>query len=312
LFWHHRAHAHEGLAWIQRLILDRDGVDPRWRVRGLFWAANLGDFVGSPAWDEWMVRARTLARQLEDEYMIIATTLTAAARRWVPVEQKIAELEEGLQLARRAGEMWWVAYGLNYLAGCLRLHGDIARAEVVQAEAVPLWRELGANMGLSEALFELGMLAFQHGEGERAIELFEEGMAIGRSAGLARAVSYWSMELATVLTYQGHLGRAASYLREAFELHQRMGDLDGPVRCLCVTARLAQRTGRPELAVRLFGAVEDRRPHLPPHSFTFQERCDDWLNELRAALGPIAFDQAWAAGRTLTHQQAVDVALAEM
>jgi hypothetical protein len=65
-------------------------------------------------------------------------------------------------------------------------------------------------------------------------------------------------------------------------------------------------------AVRLFGAAEALREaigHLPnPQA---QADYDDCLDATRSRLGVIAFEAAWAEGRAMTLEQAIEYALAD-
>jgi hypothetical protein len=82
--------------------------------------------------------------------------------------------------------------------------------------------------------------------------------------------------------------------------------------CLLGLARTASEQGQHARSVRLFAAqqalTEAGRYGLPPRALDAREEC---LVAAREALGEDAYQSTWEAGRSLTQEEAVALALAE-
>jgi hypothetical protein len=75
-------------------------------------------------------------------------------------------------------------------------------------------------------------------------------------------------------------------------------------------AGLAAMDGDAQVAARLFGVAEAMREgsglhNSPAHAALFAP----WIEQARARLGPDAFASEWAAGRAMTTEEAVQLAL---
>src|SRR5262249_1887374 len=106
----------------------------------------------------------------------------------------------------------------------------------------------------------------------------------------------------------GDLGdhpRAAAILAESLAHWREAGMQDGLVDWLAGAATLAGPTRPPEEAARWFGAAEalsERVGLVLAHPA--RSRFDRTLSDLRATLGTVGFDAAWAAGRRVPADEA--------
>ena len=95
-------------------------------------------------------------------------------------------------------------------------------------------------------------------------------------------------------------------------LRKTLGGREGVARSLAELASVALAQARPERAARLFGAGEAMREMvnapLPPADRVDYDR---QLAALRMELDETAFAAAWAQGRAMTLEQAIEYALAE-
>jgi non-specific serine/threonine protein kinase len=87
--------------------------------------------------------------------------------------------EESLALSRELGDRVVVAWLLNTLGRVAGEEGDREAASRFLAEGLLLWRELGdQRWGIAECLEEVGWLAAERGQPERAAELFGAAEAL--------------------------------------------------------------------------------------------------------------------------------------
>jgi predicted ATPase/DNA-binding SARP family transcriptional activator len=274
VLWFVRGPASEGLRWLEEALSPAAWASPAARAPALCAA-------GSLAW--WSrgdgERARTLCgesialyRQLGDKSGL---AYTLGCLGWIVQTQHDHELAmtlvtECLALYRELGDIWGIGMALVLMAIASQLRGDHEQAAALRDEGLPLLREVGDKEGVAMMLGRSGQLAQRHGDYERAVVLCTEGLALFRD----------------------------------------IGDKRGTPACLEALAAVASAQGQPERAARLFGAAQTVREAggfaLPPAD---RAECERDLAAVGARLGEKAFAGAWAAGRAMTLEEAVDYAL---
>jgi hypothetical protein len=168
------------------------------------------------------------------------------------------------------GDAWGIAYVLNDLCQQAREEGQLETAEVLEEEALELWRECGSRMGVRAA----------------------------------------SMNLTVITLEQGALARVSELAGEMLDLCHEMDDVSAStVRCLEIAAKVLQALGSAEVAVRLEAAPTGQRPVLgAPVPPTERHEREMVVREAEATLGPSAFQLAWREGGRLSVHEAVELA----
>ncbi len=150
---------------------------------------------------------------------------------------------------------------------------NYAGAQALYEEGLALFRELGDEWAIADTLTYVGQSAHAQGDYTQARDLFKESLARWRVIG--------------TLQWKG------------------VNDCLNGLACICALYRQF------EEAARLFAAAEAlhelRRGSLPLASHPSAE---DKYTGLQTELGEAAFAAAWAAGRALSAEAAVDYALA--
>ena len=155
----------------------------------------------------------------------------------------------------------------------------------------------------------LGNLAFQHGEYQRALELFEESLAIGRELQEPGhlALAFTNLGFTTLLL--GDIERARSLLREGLIAAREIGLASGFIYGF-VGLGAAYARDDPARAARLIGRAdilcEETASRLEPVEGRVR---DDTEAELRATLGEDAYVASYAEGRRLEIEDALALAL---
>jgi tetratricopeptide (TPR) repeat protein len=169
---------------------------------------------------------------------------------------------------------------------------------------------MGRDGLAATALIELGRLAVSREDYERARGHFDEALALSRKTGDTGMIGWSLGELSRAEMHLGQHEAAHAHRGECLRLGLERGGRQEILRSLAAFANLASARGRHERAARLFGAVEalyeaaDSAPadlaDTAPH-----------IRATRAALGEAAFEAAWTAGRAMTLEMAMCVALEE-
>jgi non-specific serine/threonine protein kinase len=174
-------------------LLDGSGEQSTLRERHLDWYVGLGDqflrAVDTPAYSAWLVRFESENDNLR------------AALRWSA--DPACEPTRGLRLAGRLREYWSIrgmategrawsgrllarsaartearALALGTAGYLAARQNDFPAAEAVLEEALSIWRELGEERGIAQALRHLALTHHHRREFDRARALLEESLSM--------------------------------------------------------------------------------------------------------------------------------------
>jgi tetratricopeptide (TPR) repeat protein len=221
--------------------------------------------------------------------------------------------QKGLALFREEGHAWAIAYSLWRLGEVALRQGEIALAAARYQEALALFRALGDTDDIAWVLGSLGQMAREQGDYAQALLLGEESLALFRELNDRIGLACALCELGHVALACGNYAQAATRFSESLTLFGRvLGVKKGSADCLRGLARSAAAHARPDRAARLFGAVEAQpellRMPLPSTDHGSYERSVDLVH---AQLDEATFAAAWAEGRAMSLEQAIDYALGE-
>ncbi len=256
--------------------------------------------------------------------------------------------EEALSIAHEVADKRLIAYA-GWILGMLRVsQGDIEAARSLFAESHSLFKEVGNADGEAHTLLALGLIAHRSGDGATARAHFEESVRLFQAQGdvlhasmvlnalqglvstqgdqeLARSLRQQVLPLTQQAHDQGTLGlflintgelfhqygeehMAQTNYREGLRLWQEMHQVEqrlGIVKGLAGLAEIAAAQGQAEQAGRLFGAAA----RLLPATSSYREEVNRRVAAARAHLDAATFEAGWAAGQTMTEEQAITLAL---
>jgi DNA-binding NarL/FixJ family response regulator len=319
-FWWWRGHLSEGRCWLAR-ALERDA--PRRgqaRARALNAAAVLaraqGDYAAArPLFEESLA----IFRELGDRRGIANAlhNLGSVSRFQGDYAGAARLFDEGLALSRELGDTWGIGVALA-MRGALALDlGDYERAGPLLEESLALGRKLGDTWTVAGRLGMLAELAREQGQYQRARALLGEALSLAQKLGDRGCRAWLLAKLGRVACERGDYERATALCRESLPLLREGGETWGIAACLESLARVAAATDRPEHAARLFGAAGMIREVigfgvpslLQVHHLASHERN---LAAVRSEVAEGAFARAWAEGRAMSLEEAIELALAPL
>jgi non-specific serine/threonine protein kinase len=277
-FWRTRGHLHEGRRWLTELLSRAPAPTPA-RANALWAAGYLALLQGD-----------------------------------VPAAGTL--LEEGLSLARELRH----AFGIIMLGGSLgavaTVQGDLGRANLLLEESLPPPQELPDEddryVSTIASTYWRIELARCQGDYEPAIRLNEMALALARDRGDSWSIAFALSLLGRLAWLRGEHPRATQLQRESLALQREMDDRVGIADSLDVLAWVANAAGEPTRAARLFGAAAAVRERSGATSLPlWRAEHERNLAATRARLGEEAFAAAWASGRSLTVEEAIEEALRE-
>jgi DNA-binding CsgD family transcriptional regulator len=278
-FWHTHAHEIEGRRYLERAVSRRsDLTTTRLRAQALHGAA-------------WIA-------QFQADY-----------------EAAKALTEESLALYREVGDNEGIASGLTQLGmvAVLGQRDDIPLPTVLEE----LWKlkpRIKNQTTLVYLLILEGLIAASRGDLEYSATLHEESLELSRQIRDPQGIF-------TCLAHLGYLGLlkadfegAVSRLREALRLAWETDYKVGIQTSLHVLASVAASREQPVRAARLWGAVEGIEEAYGAHLTLMARSITNFEGRLAAAhsqLDEETWLEAWAQGKSMPSEQAVEYALSE-
>jgi tetratricopeptide (TPR) repeat protein len=274
-----------------------------WNVRGHFyekrtWLVGLARRPSSPTAER--------VQLLNDAAVVVASEGDFAGAR-----QMFTEM---LAISRQSGDRRRISGALNGLTWLLSdpsiagAQYDPVAARALAQESVAISRELSDRQDMVHSLFQLGSTARRLGDRDEARTYWLECRSLDRELGVKgghvlRRLGDLALESGDLWAARDYFG---TFLSECYEIGERWGVAWG----LQGLGAVALARGEPERAARLLGAASAVRDAVD-FSLSEEERAsyEALRNTLQEALNESAFRAAWAQGRAMALEQAIEYAL---
>lgn len=220
--------------------------------------------------------------------------------------------EESLALHREMGHKHGIVQSIFFMATVTLLQGNYAVSQALHAEGLVLARELGDKQGTAWALCSMGSLALQQGDYTMAQARFEESLTLARKLGDKWRITIVLFNLGEGALAQHNLVDAYRAYAESLILAQEIGFKQGLVYNFIGLAAIKLNTGQAINAARLEAVSEVlRRAITMTREPAEQAHYESVVATTQAQLGEEVFAAAWAEGKQLTMDEAVQLALQE-
>ena len=297
------------LAWSKT---DKDGAEAWLRLAGAlgyFWQIH-------GHWSEgrrWFAEALTQDDEAQP-FTLLRVLRGAGALAYMQGDyKKFGDLyEQALSLSQRLGDQHGITRGIM-ASGLLALElGDYRRATVLLEESVVRARELGDKWLVGLTLQQLSDTVREQGDYERAARLGMESLSLCREVGDKYRTAVGLRAMGTVSLRQRDYSQATAFYAESLKLCQGMSNRWVSFQCLEGLGCIASARENDQQAAILFGAAEALRDPLrfSRRDADQQAVLDQYVESVRTSLGDAAFSAAWAEGRAMTLEQAIECALA--
>ena len=313
-FWKARGHATEAVDALQALLevpAARGATLPR--AQALACAAYLVEQAGSYTTAEgYCTEALAIAQAAGDEYLI-ADLLEIRA--FIMLRQgehgaAIPLIEAAMNVARRLQELHLTGRLLSDRSYARDLSGDHAGGARDAAQSLRLYRQAGDQLQVGVMLGNLGNAELSTGDLDSARGHLRESLNIARALNDHYGVAYQTFNLGLAEYLSGSLSTAEGYFAESLDVDRRTG-MKVPMAYaligLAMTSRKETDMGR---SARLHGAADQALTALGHTIEPLEGRLRDQdCQRLSSAMGADDFKAEYGAGRTLTSEQIIDLAL---
>jgi non-specific serine/threonine protein kinase len=319
-FWSYRGLITEGRRWLTDALGAATGTEARILAKAYyaagFAALGQGDYPqAKPFFEESLV----LARQAGDVRQEAAALQQIG---WIVMTRGRYEPSHGirarqlagkaLDLAREIGDKLIQSGALNILAEVAAEEGDEATATELYGQSLTLRREIGDRRLIANSVLTLGRNEVLRGNYERATQLLNEGLTLAQELR-----DTWSMSLALVglarvaLLSGGDVAEAERLFGEGLALAKERGDKRVAAECLQGLGAVLGTQGDAARAARLFGAAEALLESLSATPSANEVAiAQQFVPPVQAALGEEQLDVEWKAGRAMSPDEAIALALA--
>ena len=218
--------------------------------------------------------------------------------------------DEALAIHRQLGDRWGSAASLYLLGHTSADDQDYESAKESWEESRRLFEEVGDRY---YTLLAMRMLAWAYdelGEADRAHAIKEDVLQQARAAGFIHVQIHALESLAHAAGPEGNIRRATMLLKEAYELNRELGDKFREAVIVCRFARVLAFAGRAEAAALVLATGETLYEEMGATPMGWLKRGnDEALALIHARLGESEFARASEQGRTISAEEAVELAL---
>jgi DNA-binding CsgD family transcriptional regulator len=315
----------ESRLWLERLELEHDDLRAalRWAadtsaretelrlVAALWWFWLRHDHMseGRRWLEEALERADPSAHRAVRAKLLCGAGFLAFSQ--ISHHAARSRLEESAKICREIRDRRGLAHALAFLSLVMAHQGELAPARLLAGESVRLFREeVEDRWGLGGALTILGIVAEAQGDYDQAFSLFEESAALLRELGDRWYHSIPLRHLGVVASRWGDHALAERLYKESLSSLRELGEMLLISLCFEELAGVACAQGEHSRAARLWGAEETICEAIGS-TVRALYRADHERDVaiVRADLGEEAFEAAWAQGRAMAPERAIEYAL---
>jgi tetratricopeptide (TPR) repeat protein len=314
-----RAHQRE---WLELLAVEHDNLRA-----ALSWARESGNYdvelrlVGALG-RFWYVRSHVsegrlwvesaLARTGDQPPAARARALTAAgilASMAADFERLAETSEERLQLFRELGDLEGVAEALFDLGRVALFKGDLDDASSLMESARAVSEETGDRWATAVARMGLANVALLRGDFEQARVEAEEAVVVSREIGVAELLAFALVNLGHAKLSERGSDAMSAYL-ESLSICREIGAKECACGALDGLAAATVVAGDERRAVILLAASESARAAAGIENQPYEADLHARTNAgARQELGESEYDEALAAGASMSFEEAIDYAL---
>jgi len=262
----------------------------------------------------WLEKGLSLRQSLTKR--TVAKILSDAA--WLAYRQNDLEamaryIEESLTLARALNDKPLIARALRITSTVYMAHGQFLEWKRWNEEAHSIYQELNDKAGLVLLAQDAALAqTFFQRDVKQAIEILAGHLSLVEALGDISTSAWFQYALGSFNLMQGEFQKARVLIKNALLIFHQINYVYFVGNCLVAFASLANGLKNPVRAARLFGARDSINESIGAlDNQQIQRTFGPILERTKSMLDEAAFQSAWAEGRAMTMDQAIEYALSE-
>ena len=255
-FWYLRGFSREGKSFLDRALMQREGVAASVRAKALCGAAQLAVFVDDYDRAEELVNeSLVLNREMEDTAGLAVSLNLSGVIAWARSQYAVArvQLEEAEVLYQQESDAWGQARCLTQLARISSIQGDYGRARILFEKSRVLYQTLGDKERIGWLNYLLAQMLFvSKSDLEHTHTLAEQALSLLKNVGYNQVTAYALNLMGQIHLVQGEQELARELIEESVALNKEVGDRAATAESLMSLARVLTSQGDQDLARHLY------------------------------------------------------------
>lgn len=255
--------------------------------------------------------AIAISRETGDKQMLgYSLELYYVASTFLNVPDAEEAVQEGFEIfSREVDDRFGLGMAYVNMARIASNRGDQSERDRYYAEIEKMSHEMPGSFQVGMFFLGMGMEERERGNYDRAKEILEQALEIFKRLGNSNFKLVLRSELGHIERQTGDLSRARSIYRETMRGWQDMGNRSAIANQLECFGFLDIAEEQPRRATKLFGAAEALRERIKSTMTDFERlEYDRSIAALRSKLADTEFNALWAEGRSMTMEQAIEIA----
>jgi tetratricopeptide (TPR) repeat protein len=260
-YWARHGNLGEARNWLDTAIGRARNCPPNLSAKAHFWAGYLAYIQGAQSTARKHLETALEANRTAGRNLELFATLDTLAH----ILERMGEYKHAERIVEEELALARELDDRSLVAKSVNLgmlacdHGDYERAEVYFAEALEVFREVGDARFVVAVLHGLGDVAIRMGDPERCVVVVDEGLRLAQEQGHTHVCAYSYLLLGNAAKSMGDLARAHGMFREALAIGETNGDLEILASVFEGLAQTATLEEDAERALRLAGAASALR-----------------------------------------------------
>jgi predicted ATPase/class 3 adenylate cyclase len=252
-----------------------------------------------------------IARQLGDKFMLgYSLEMYANSSTFIKAEDTLPTAQEGLEIFTELNDSAGLAMAYSNLSRWAAINGNFEESQRYLALLQEISRDIPLSFQSGILLLGMASNARFQGQFEAAKKHFEAGLKMFEQVGHKGFMTVMTTEIAHTERAMGNYSNAKNTYKETIKVFQDLGNRPAVAHQLECFAMIAIVEEEPQRAAKLFGAAEAIR-EVTGHKPTDEEQAEEaqFMNRLRAMLPEAEFNALLAEGKSMTMEQAIQLAL---
>jgi predicted ATPase/Tfp pilus assembly protein PilF len=223
----------------------------------------------------------------------------------------LAYFKQALAIYQELGNRQSISMALNNIGAIALSIPDCQQAKDYFGQALIMQRELGDKRSIASTLINIGSVSYELKEYEAAEAYLQESLLLSQEIGDRANISAALISLGNLALLQADFPQAFNRLHTALELSEALNSKPLAIETLMVLIEvLTEYPGGQVAAVRLLGALNRAMEEFDYKLGLFTIKVyEASLDKLHSLLKTVTFETAWAEGRHMVWEEAVNYAL---
>jgi len=295
-------------------IAKRAGENGKHQLEEAYWiwsACMIGK--DNPIAEKAIDMTLAIARELNDKYVVahVIEWQGQLARMRKDYSRAQEFSNESIRLFHEMGNYWGIALASGNIGLVFYAQGDYPKAQKYLEDALAIYRKIADKPSLIFVLGYLGRISALTTKYAQSEELLQERLFLAKDSGWTRRIGAGTKDLAYLRLYKGNPHSALALFRESLSLFESRDEVRIALCLAGIASALFQLSPKnAEFAAQLLGSAQSVIYTIGIDNLPYEKgQITTTLKVVRESLDDAAFASAFAEGKKISLDEALDLAL---